>query len=272
MTKRIALFIAFSLLTAQPVLAAYDPVGDAAAQNMLFQLTTDEAETAISQALSGKGAGNKVSDTITGRKDDVLFSYGQPVTAEIHGLRYDSSNHRWNASILFRAGEEVVSAVPATGTYEEVIDVPVLRREARNNNVISEGDLEMRAFPLAHTRSDTITNASDLIGKSPLRYISAQRPIRSNEISSPAVVKKGSLVQLQFVSSGIQISTTGQAMDDGAQGEAINVRNVASKRVVRAIVENEGNVRVMSSGSMPATSLTSNTPTPVITGGSHATN
>jgi len=274
MMLRLLSLFSFLCLTS-PAFAAYDELFAEEPQQAtrnLFQLTTNDAQAAIAQALSEKGAGNKVAATMQGQGSNVVFSYNKPVTAEIQGLTFDAATRRWNASLLFRSGEDVVSAIPASGTYQEIIDVPVLKREARNNLVISENDIEMRSFPLAQTRSDTVTDMRQLLGKSPLRFISAQRPIRVNEISNPAVVKKNSMVQLEFVSSGIQISTAGQALEDGAIGDVINVRNTASKRVVRAVVQSEGLVRVESPGNMPSRSMTNNTTTELSQGGAYAAN
>lgn len=268
--RTLSLILAMMFCTA-PAFAAVSPdtVDKAQQPRMLFRLTNMDAEAAIAGALADKGAGKKLAAHIIGRKGDVLYSYSKPVVAEIHGLRYDSMTHRWNASVLFRSGDDIVSAVPASGTYEEVVEVPVLRREVRNNAVITEDDVEIREFPIAQTRSDTVTTVSDLLGKSPLRYISAERPIRMSEIARPSVVKRNSLVQILFESGPLHITTTGEALQDGATGDVINVRNTASKRVVRATVESEGVVRVVPIGTLPNASVTSNNTSD---GGDHATN
>lgn len=260
MIKFFSLFILF-LFSAQPALAAYDAAAEASLpskKRMLFQLTNSQAEDAIATALTDKGAGNNVDVRLMGRKEDVLFSYNKPVIAEIHGLRFDNRTHRWDASILFKANHEVVSAIPASGSYEEMIVVPVLRREIRKDAVITSADIEMQSFPMAKTRSDTVIDTNDLLGKSPIRYISAQRPIRTTEIAMPSVVVKNSMVQVHFTSDGLHITTVGQALEDGAIGDVINVRNTTSKRVIRAIVESQGMVRVVTPGSLPNASITSN--------------
>lgn len=275
MILRILSLATLLLLCVPPAFAGYSPNVTGGTQQearMLFQLTNRDAETAIAKALQDKGAGDRLSAKILGRKQETLFSYNKPVIAEIHGLRYEALTHRWNASIIFRAGEDVVSAIPASGSYEEMIEVPVLRREVRNDAVITKDDVEMRTFPVAQTRSDTITRISDLLGKSPLRYISALRPIRTGEIAPPTVVERNSIVQLRFNSAGLHITATGLALEDGARGDVINVRNTASRRVVRAIVVNTGVVRVVAPGSLPHAALTRNTIRASGKGGHYATN
>lgn len=231
-----------------------------------FEVSYSAAEQAISHALTEKGVGDKVTANLTsianGNRSGVLQAFNQPVTIDIKGLQFDRRSHRWSASLLFVANGEVVTALPASGHFEEIIEVPVLKRELRNGDIISENDIEIRDFPMAHIRSDTITDISTIIGKSPLRTISPFRSLRENEIASPAIVKKNGIVQMRYSSPGMEITTSGQAMDDGAKGDVINVRNTASKKVVRAVIEDSNTVNIMATG----------TQTSQLTETSHATN
>ena len=123
-------------------------------------------------------------------------------------------------------------------------------------------DIEIRDFAITHTRADTVTDIASLVGKSPVRTISPERPIREQEVVSPAIVKKNALVQMHYHSPGMEITTTGQAMTDGAKGDVINVRNVTSKKIVRDIVDNNGSVVIPNSG----------VETTQLNGGNYATN
>ena len=69
--------------------------------------------------------------------------------------------------------------------------------------------------------------------------------MRDQEISRPAIIKKDAIVQIRYSSPGMEITTTGQALDDGAKGRMISVRNLSSKKVIHAVVETNNVVRVM---------------------------
>lgn len=214
----------------------------------LFQLSYADAEEAIGFALADKGAGTKVAAVINGHKEDPIFSFNKPLAVEIRGLQFDKSSSRWNANLMFVSENAVVSAMPVSGRYEETIELPVLKRQIRSGDVISENDLQLRNFPLSATRSDVVTDLSSLIGKSPVRTISMNRPIRGQEIAMPSVVKKNDLVKMTYKSGGMLISDNGQAMEDGAQGSLINVRNVASKKMIRAMVISANEVEIAPAG------------------------
>ncbi len=213
----------------------------------LFQLSYADAEEAIGQALVKKGAGGKISVNINGQRTLPLFSYSKPLAVEIRGLQFEKPA-RWSANLLFTAEGEVVSAMPVAGRYEEIIEVPVLKREVHNGDVIGQADVEMRDFPITRTRTDTITEIAQLIGKSPAIAISPSRPVRQHEIISPAVIKKNAVVSIRYTSPGMLITTTGQAMEEGAKGDAISVRNTVSRKIVRAVVTDQNTVDIAGTG------------------------
>jgi flagella basal body P-ring formation protein FlgA len=218
----------------------------------VFQLTYEDAEDAIGKAIAARGVAEKVSAVIAGRKNTPMFSYSQPLKVEIRGLEFDKETRRWSANILFISGGDVISAIPAAGRFDELVELPVLRRQVRAGEVIGEDDVERRAFLVSQTRSDNIADSANLIGKAPARSLSPGRPIREQEIASPAVIKKNALIQMRYVNASIEITATGQALSDGAKGDVIDVRNVASKKIVRAVVENENTANIVGSEAQTA--------------------
>jgi len=239
--------IFFALFLCMFAFAAFAETG-AAQPIKAFELTYNDAEDAIGWVLMQKGVGDKVAASITGHKTGALFSHSKPISVDIRGLQFDKQNSRWSASLLFVSDGEVVSALPASGKFEEMVELPVLKRPFKNGDVIANSDLEIRDFPMDHTRTDTVTDMASLIGKSPLRSISPYRPIRGNEIAAPTLIKKNTLVQMHYNSPGMEITTAGQTMADGAKGDVISVRNVTSKKIVQAVIATDGSVTVLSPG------------------------
>lgn len=227
--------------------AAFEaPAEPAAAQlTNAFSVSFNDAEEAVAAALNEKGIGDKLSVTIAGRRNTSIFAYSKPVSLEIKGLTIERLDHRWDASLLFVAGNEVVSAIPISGHFDEIIELPVLKREVRAGDVISAADIEVRDFSQAHTRTDTITDISDLIGKSSSHDLSPSRPIREHEVANPTLIKRNALIEMHYNSPGMEISTTGEAMGDGAKGDVINVRNSSSKKIVRAVVADSKSVNII---------------------------
>jgi flagella basal body P-ring formation protein FlgA len=219
-----------------------------AASRQPFEVSYADAENAVEKMLNQKGIGDKIAVTINGRKTSALFTYEKPVAVEVKGLQFDRRDNHWSASLLFVSDGEVITAIPSSGRYDEMIELPVLKRETRSGDIISEANIEVRDFVMSHTRTDTISDISDLIGKSPLHSISPSRPIRIHEVVNPAIVKKNAVLQLRYHSPGMEITTMGEAMNDGAQGDVISVRNSASKKIVRAVITDSKTADIIAPG------------------------
>lgn len=243
---RSVLILMCLLWTANPAFALPE---NAAGKEPLFPLSYSEAEEAVSRALSEKGAGDKVAASINGRGNQPIYAYTEPLTVEIRGLNFDKPSAHWSGNLIFLADSQVITAMPAAGRYDQLAEVPVLKRPVRNGEIIRDTDIEIRDLPLAQVRVDVVTDIASLIGKSPLHSISAFRPIRDHEIAMPPLVKKNNIVQMHYQSPGMEIITTGQALEDGAKGSVIGVRNLTSKRVVQAVVEDVSAVSVRAAGS-----------------------
>lgn len=125
----------------------------------LFELSSEDVEKAVSDALAEKGAGDKVAATIAGHDSmKPLFSYSKPISVEIRGLNFDKSTNRWSASVMAIAEDAVVSAFPVGGRFEEVVEVPTLKRQVRAGETISQDDVEYKNFAVNRTRAETVTN------------------------------------------------------------------------------------------------------------------
>lgn len=245
-----------------PAFAIASDAPAAANPRYVFTLTYSAAEEAIGEALRQKGAGDKIAAYINNSTNEPLYSYDQPLTVEIRGLQFEQKAHRWNASLVFISNGEVVSALPAAGRFDEMVELPVLKHEVRSGEVIGKNDIEIHDFSQKQIRTDTITDLAALIGKSPIRTISASRPVREHEIASPAIIKKNGLVQVHYTAPGMLISTSGQAMMDGAKGDVIDVRNTTSRKILRAVIEDANTVSI----------ITPTTQTSQVSGGTHVTN
>ncbi len=215
------------------------PIAAETTVDHIFQLTSIDVEKAISTALTDKSDGKKMSASLIGYvPSKPLFSHKAPIMVEIRGLTFDTATQRWNASVMAVSEDNtVVSALPVNGRFEEIMDVVVLKKQIRAGETISADDVDIRSFPVARMRAETITDPKEVVGQSPKRTISASRPIRLHEIARPTLVEKNRIVQMRYGSAGLEITTTGQAMENGGKGELIAVKNLSSKKIVHAVVD-----------------------------------
>ena len=215
-----------------------------------YKITAADIGAAIAEQLKLQAVETKAEATLNAGTPSVLYSADHPVTLVIHTLQVDTQAKRWQAQAYFVANGKTESVKPIAGTYAVLVDVPVLTRQFNRGDIIEDKDITIRAFPERQLRKDTVTDAKSLIGLTTRSGISPDRPIHTSEITPPMVIKRGDLVEMLFSTPYIKIKTTGIALEDGAKGAAIRVKNQKSERAVSAVVLSSGRVQVNSDASL----------------------
>lgn len=242
--KKRMLSVSLSLLLMAAASPASAAEGAALISNGVFTVTVDEAEDALARAIEQEGTADMVAATITNTRSNVLYRYDNALQTEVKTLKINDHDGRFSANLYFVSGDEVISAAPVSGRYEEMVMVPTARQRLRNGDIIAANDLEDISYPVSKLRKDTVMDAAELIGKTPERVISDGRPIRMAELQTPSILEKGATVQMRYKTPYMTISTAGEALEDGAEGDTIKVRNVESSKIVEARIQSAEEVIV----------------------------
>lgn len=88
--------------------------------------------------------------------------------------------------------------------------------------------------------ADPITLPEIAVGQMSRRMLRPGDILRSSQLLSPVLVKRGDAVVMTAHRDGIEVSTAGEALDAGAQGALVRVRNANSGQVVRMRVAGPG--------------------------------
>jgi flagella basal body P-ring formation protein FlgA len=209
--------------------------------------TGKDAAAIIADAMAREGVASDIKISISEARDEDIIAQGSgPVTGDADGISIDKAHNRWEATLLLKAGGRNLAPIKLSGRYDEMASVPVLKRQVMPGEVIAQEDIDWDKEPALHLRKNTVTDPHDLIGKSPRHVISQGRAIRLDEIASPAILNKGTQVTLMYKSHNIEIETYGQALDSGAKGDVVRVRNTTSKAIIQGTVESGERVRVTS--------------------------
>ncbi|MFJ1470700.1 flagellar basal body P-ring formation chaperone FlgA [Massilia orientalis] len=90
--------------------------------------------------------------------------------------------------------------------------------------------------------ADPISNPADAVGQMSRRMLHPGDILRSGQLSSPVLVKRGDAVMMIARREGIEVSMAGEALDAGGKGAVVRVRNAGSGQVVRMRVAGPGTV------------------------------
>lgn len=106
--------------------------------------------------------------------------------------------------------------------------------------LLSDDDLVIERRDIS-SLTDTI-GAAAAVGQASRRTLRAGAVLRQSQLAAPILVKRGDPVVMLARVEAIEVSTAGEALDSGAQGAVVRVRNVANGRVVRMRVTAAGTV------------------------------
>jgi flagellar basal body P-ring formation protein FlgA len=122
--------------------------------------------------------------------------------------------------------------------------VPVLKARALKGDIIGEGDVEWVKLKSDRVQQDIIVDIHDLLGKTPKRGIRAGTPIRSADVNRPLMVEKNSIVMIIHQVPNMTLTAQGKALQSGAEGDVVQIKNGRSNQVVEAEVVGPGRVAV----------------------------
>lgn len=133
----------------------------------------------------------------------------------------------WRHDFVVRARVSAVVVVTAA---------PVKAGEA-----LGEGDITLERRDVT-IMNDAIGNPQEAVGQTSRRSLRAGEVLRSGQLASPLMVKRGDQVLMVARHEGIEVSMAGEALDAGARGAVVRVRNTASGQVLRMRVAGAGTV------------------------------
>jgi flagella basal body P-ring formation protein FlgA len=95
--------------------------------------------------------------------------------------------------------------------------------------------------------ADPISLPGDAVGQSSRRTLRAGDILRASQLAAPLLVRRGDQVVMLARRDGIEVSTSGEALDAGGRGALVRVRNSGSGQVVRMRVTGAGTVEPVAS-------------------------
>lgn len=119
-----------------------------------------------------------------------------------------------------------------TATAETLVAARTIRAQA----IIGPDDLTLSAADLPGGTSD----AALLVGMEARVALYPGRPVRPQDVGTPAIVDRNELVPLVFEGGGLQIRTEGRALGRASAGDVIRVMNLASRNTVTARIGEDG--------------------------------
>ena len=124
--------------------------------------------------------------------------------------------------------------------------LPVPSVTIRPGEVIKDEMITERAFaPNLLGVALFIDGRQTVVGRMARRSLLPGQPIPTSAVEDPWAVARGAIVKVIIEDNGLSIATYGSAMQSGAAGTLIPVRNTDTGVIIRGIVQPDGTVKVV---------------------------
>ncbi len=142
-------------------------------------------------------------------------------------------------------GAVVLTMAAALPVNAGQVMLPVPRITIYPGQVIEAGMLVERPFRSGGAEQGVATPTPDaLIGKVARQTLLPGRPITQSDLREPHAITQGQSTLIVFKSGGLTITGSGIALQAGATGDPVSVRNVDSGRIIKGTVGSDGAVHV----------------------------
>jgi flagellar basal body P-ring formation protein FlgA len=206
-----------------------------------------DIEQQIGRALerrNGLGDAANLSMTFDRDPSDVKLDAGFSGAMQATIVRYDNRNGRFD--VTFEIGNDNGAAAAKlrfTGTAIEIVEAVVLARNVERNEILKSSDVVIERRPKAEVGTDAAMR-DRAVGMQARRQLRAGQAIKTADLVKPDLVQRDQNVMLVYEAPGIYLTMRGKALDNGTEGDVINVMNVQSKRTLSGTVIGRGQVSI----------------------------
>ncbi|HEY0288164.1 MAG TPA: flagellar basal body P-ring formation chaperone FlgA [Pseudomonas sp.] len=123
-------------------------------------------------------------------------------------------------------------------------NVVTVVRPMKRDAIVSEGDVAMRERDVGLLGQGFLDSLDQAVGQKLVRPTVIDQILTPVHIEQPEMVRKGDQVVISARSGSMSVRMPGEALSDGGFNEQIRVRNLNSKRVIKANVTAPGQVEV----------------------------
>lgn len=206
-------------------------------------LARDEAMNTIRTALTEAGASADCDIELPG-----FASPDVPLTGTVRIVatqtEYDPVSGRFSVVLSLTGDSMDAVSMRVAGRVQETVEAPIAASRLPSGTVLGPQDIRMARVRTALAGPDMIHDPGQAIGMSLRHPVSAGQPLPLADLVRPPVVEKGAPVQMLLDTAGITVAAQGQALESGAMGDHVRVRNPVSRAILDGEVTGPERVRI----------------------------
>ena len=240
--KRALILAAAVAAFAAPALATQALAGPV---NLLPDPVDDDGRITLGELFDDAGA---ASNVVVGRRAGataVLEASQVQIAARRAGLEW--SNPTGLRRIVVRQGGALsAGALPAEASARPAaasvsaragtsVEVLTYARSLAAGDVIQPEDVVWASVQSHLAPAGGPQDAEAVIGLQAKRAMRAGSPVGPRDLASPQVIARNDMVEVAYISDGVELTVTGKATRNASAGEAVPILNVQSNRTIDAV-------------------------------------
>ncbi len=210
-------------------------------------LESKEIESQVAHALehrSGLGDAANLNLTFDREIQDLRLEAWNNGAMQPISVRYEPRSGRFDVS--FEIANDINSTrtkLRFTGTAIETVEAAVLTRSVDRGEVLKSGDVITERRPKAEVGGDVATR-NQAVGMQMRRQFRSGQALKVADLAKPDLVQRDDNVTLIYELTGLYLTMRGKALENGTEGDTVNVLNILSKRTVSGTVIGRGQVAI----------------------------
>ena len=130
------------------------------------------------------------------------------------------------------------------GRYISFLEVPVARRVIRNGEILKKDDIMKVKTKVTNINHNIVLSEEQLLGMEARNIISNGRYFRVTDIKKRPIILMQDVVTMVYSVNNLTVKTMGIAMEEGAEGDKIKIKNEKTGREIYAKIIDKDHVHV----------------------------
>jgi flagellar basal body P-ring formation protein FlgA len=212
------------------------PLDKVAIERASVIVPTEEIEREIRDALASQDRFEEIDVDLFNRGVRIHIPTDRPMTMRVEQLSYDARSQRFQATITAPANDPEAQSVQVTGRVYTLVDVPVLARAVLPGAVIQQSDIVWKKMRQVSLAGNIVAQPEEIIGAVTRRPLAPNRPLRTTDLKPNLLITRNDRVTIVAYTANMRLTATGIAMQNGAEGDVVQVTNTASKKTIQGRV------------------------------------
>jgi flagella basal body P-ring formation protein FlgA len=210
-------------------------------------------------ALLAQGAGSRDSpfDIALPFFDPPVLDAQATPRLSVEQLSFDAASGQFSAILVVATVGPEVLRLHLAGTVAESVAVVVPTRRLLPGEIIGAEDVQVQFIRASLVTTNVARELSQAIGLTVRQITFPGQPLAMAELEHPICVQKGDRLVMSLTMPGLDLGAIGEALQEGAVGDRVAVRNPVSGSVLMALITGPGRVRIDPDAAAVPTSIRS---------------